>query len=159
MKIDYKNAEQPTSVAPGEYDVVVCAWDVQTSKTSGNPCIVLDYEVRKDIDQPFAGFKVRYDNFTFIDSCAWRFSQAAKAAGVPDGYELRAPEDFGRVMHHRNLRIVVDQVERNGKKYASVKAFAVSKNPIGQPQLPPVPDANGFTPADYDVSDEDLPFN
>lgn len=159
MKINYRNAEQPTSVAPGEYDVTVCAWDVQTSKTSGNPCVVLDYEVRKDIDQPFAGSKVRYDNFTFLESCSWRFSQAAMAAGVPDGYELQTPEDFGRVMHRRNLRITVDQVERNGKKYAAVKSFAQSRNPHPQPPLPAAPDANGFTQMDMDVSDEGLPFN
>lgn len=158
MKIDYKNAEQPVGVAPGEYDVTVCAWDVQTSKT-GNTCIVMDYEVRRDVDQPYAGSRVRYDNFTWLDSCAWRFSQAAMAAGVPDGYEMQKPEDFGRVMHHRNLRITVEQVERNGKKYASVKSFAKSQFPLQQPPLPQVPDANGFTSADFAVSDEGLPFN
>ncbi|MBQ8640414.1 MAG: DUF669 domain-containing protein [Lachnospiraceae bacterium] len=159
MKVNYQNAEQPTGVAPGEYDVTVCAWDVQTSKTSGNTCVILDYEVRRDVDQPYAGGRVRYDNFTFIDSCGWRFSQAAMAAGVPDGYDLQTPEDFGRVMHYRNLRITVDQTERNGRKYATVKSFAASRNPMQQPPLPAAPDANGFTAIPDDVSDEGLPFN
>ncbi len=55
---------------------------------------------------------------------------AAMAAGVPDGYELNTPEDFGRVMHRRHLGITVNQVLREGKKYASVKSFDRSRYPM-----------------------------
>lgn len=134
MRVDYQNAEQPTGALPGEYDVIVCAWDTSTSQ-SGNPCVVLDYEIRQDVDQPCAGMKVRYDNFTFIDSCAWRFSQAAMAAGIPDGYDFETSEDFGRSMFRRSLRITVEQQERNGKKYAAVKRFDKSLFPLQQPPL------------------------
>lgn len=161
MKTDYNNTEQPAGVMPGEYDVTVCAWDVRTART-GNQCVILDYEVRSDLDQPCAGLKVRYDNFTFIDSCGWRFSQAAMAAGVPDGYDFETPEDFGRVMHRRNLRITVDQVERNGKKYATVRKFERSKNPMQQPDLPQPagpPDEYGFRNVDFAIDDDELPFN
>lgn len=136
MKVDYQNAEPPAGVLPGEYEVTVCAWDVSTSQ-NGNQCVVLDYEVRPDIDQECAGQKVRYDNFTFIDSCAWRFSQAAMAAGIPDGYEFNTPEDFGKAMFHRSLVITVEQrTNQNGKKYASVSSFAQSRLQVQQPPLP-----------------------
>lgn len=135
MRVDYQNAELPTGALPGEYDVIVCAWDTSVSQ-SGNPCVVLDYEIRQDVGQPCAGIKVRYDNFAFIDSCAWRFSQAAMAAGIPDGYDFETPEDFGRAMFRRSLRITVEQLERNGKKYAEVKRFDKSLFPLQQPPLP-----------------------
>lgn len=135
MRVDYQNAEQPAGALPGEYDVIVCAWDTSVSQ-SGNSCVVLDYEIRQDVDQPCAGMKVRYDNFTFIDSWAWRFSQAAMAAGIPDGYDFETPEDFGRAMFRRSLRITVEQQERNGKKYAAVKRFDKSLFPLQQPPLP-----------------------
>lgn len=155
MRVNYQNAEQPTGVAPGEYEVVVCAWDVRTAKT-GNACVILDYEVRRDVAQPCAGMKVRYDNFTFTETCSWRFSQAAMAAGVPDGYELNIPEDFGKVMYRRCLRITVNQAENEkGKKYSVVESFTKSKFPLQQPPLPAVPDVNGFMPA----PEEGLPFN
>lgn len=156
MKVNYENTEPSTRVTPGEYDVIVCAFDVKTSK-NGNPMTTLDYEIRKDVNQDCTGLKIRYDNFMFTESGAWRISALAKATAIPDGFEFEDAEHFGRVMMHRTFRATVNERDWNGKKYPEVTRFSVSLNPVAQPSLPQKPDKNGFVVPDQ--LPEDLPFN
>ncbi len=155
MKVDYNNIEAPQGVMPGTYDVKVCAFDIKTS-SNGNPVIVLDYKVREDVEQEFAGSKVRYDNFIFTPSGAWRINAIAKVTGIPNGFDFTTPEDFGKTMMHRNLRIVVGERIWKEKKYPTVTKFMPSMNLMPQPGMP---NKDGFQTIPDSVMDEGLPFN
>ena len=155
MKVDY-NKTEPGRVAPGQYEVTVVAFDVVTAQTTGNQQVVLDYEVRKDVQQESQGARIRYDRFTFVDNAAWRISAAAKSADVPDGYDFPTPEWFGKVMMHRSFLVTVEERTYNGKTYPNVTRFDPSRQPCPQPKLP-VDIGGGFV--QDNVQDEGLPFN
>ncbi len=156
MKVDYKNTE-PGKVSPGQYEVTVVAFDVATSK-NGNQQVVLDYEIRKDVQQESQGSRIRYDRFTFTDSAAWRISAIAKVTGVPDGYDFPSPEWFGKVMMHRSFLATVEDRTYDGKTRPNVTRFDPSRQPAAQPELP-VDVGGGFTHIPDNVQDEGLPFN
>lgn len=165
MKIDYSMADSGAKVLPGEYEVKVVNYEVKTS-TSGNQCVQLDYEIRNDVNQDCQGLKILYDNFTFTDSAMWRICAAAKAAGIPDGFEIpdEHPEQFGEAMKNRYLKLVVQDRTYNDKTYPSVKEFWPTATQVKQPPVPKM-DSHGFVPARDDFMtipdgvDETLPFN
>lgn len=156
MKVDYNNTE-PGRIAPGQYEVTVAAFDVVTSP-NGNQQIVLEYEIRKDIQQESQGGRLRYDRFTFTDNASWRISAIAKATGVPDGYDFPSPEWFGKTMMHRSFLATVEERTYNGKTFPNVTRFDPSRQPAAQPELP-VEVGGGFTHIPDNVQDEGLPFN
>lgn len=156
MKVDYRNTE-PGRVAPGQYEVTVSGFDVATSR-NGNQQVILDYEIRKDVQQESQGSKIRFDRFTFSENAAWRINAAAKAAGVPDGYDFPSPEWFGKVMMRRSLMVTVEERTYDGKTYPNVVRFDASRNPAAQPELPQMI-GDGFMSIPDSVEDEGLPFN
>ena len=66
MKVNY-NKTEPDRVAPGQYEVTVVGFDVVTAQSTGNQQIVLDYEIRKDVQQESQGARIRFDRFTFTE--------------------------------------------------------------------------------------------
>lgn len=156
MKVDYKNTE-PSRIAPGQYEVTVAAFDVVTS-TSGNQQVVLDYEIRKDVQQESQGMRIRFDRFTFTDNAAWKINLIAKATGVPDGYDFPSPEWFGKVMMHRSFLATVEERTYNGKTFPNVTRFDPSRQPAAQPELP-VDIGGGFINIPDNAQDKGLPFN
>lgn len=163
FKVDYSQADN-TRIMPGEYEVIVDSWEAKTSQ-NGNTRIVMDYLIRKDVQQPCVGLKIKFDNFTYVENCLWRFSAAAKAAGIPDGANFEGPEHWAKTMLNRCLRVEVGEREYNGEKYPEVRRFLASKYPLTQPVQQKQQDQGGvYMPqqnntANFSLIDNDeLPF-
>ncbi|WP_337220571.1 DUF669 domain-containing protein, partial [Staphylococcus epidermidis] len=143
FKVDHSKAGQDFEpIKPGEYEVTVINYE-QTTSQNGNPRIVVDYEIRADVDQPCQGQKILYDNFTVTEKAMWRFQAASKAAGFPDGMEFDSYKAWAEAFLNKHLRLDVGEREYNGKKYPQVKGFKES-------QVDP--------PAPLEISDDDVPF-
>ncbi|PFT66733.1 hypothetical protein COK81_34810, partial [Bacillus thuringiensis] len=78
--VDHSQAKGFDPIQPGEYEVIVINYD-QTTSQNGNPRIIVDYEIRSDVDQPCQGQKILYDNFVVTENSMWRLQAASKAAG------------------------------------------------------------------------------
>lgn len=141
--IDHSQATEFETIKPGEYEVVVINYE-QTTSQNGNPRVIVDYEIRSDVDQPCKGQKILYDNFTVTEKAMWRFQAASLAAGMPNGTTFKSFKDWSESFLHKHLRVVVGEREYNGKKYPQVNGFKVSQ--VSAP-------ANFTT-----INDEDIPF-
>jgi hypothetical protein len=144
FKIDHSQVEEKTfeRVVPGEYEVTVINYELKKAST-GNNVVVVDYEIRSDVEQNCKGQKILFDNFTVSDNAMWRFQQASKAAQFPDGKEFETFKAWAEAFLNSNLRLVVGEREWNGKTYPQVKGFKVSE-------------VNA--PTEIEVNDEDVPF-
>jgi hypothetical protein len=144
FKVDHSKGEGFEIVKPGEYEVVAVNYDLKTSST-GNNMVVMDYEIRSDVEQPCQGQKILFDNFVVTDKSMWRFQQASKAAQFQDGITFNSYKDWADAFLNKPVRVVVSEREaNNGKKYPQVDSFKVSQVS---------PPAEVIT-----VSDEDVPF-
>jgi hypothetical protein len=143
FKVDHSQASNEFEVVtPGEYEVTVVNYELKQA-ASGNNVVVVDYEIRVDVEQKCKGQKILFDNFTVSDNSMWRFQQASKAAQFPNGVEFDSFKKWAEAFLNKNIRLVVGEREYNGKKYPQVKAFKVSQ----------APEPFGVT-----VTDEDIPF-
>ncbi|WP_043982256.1 DUF669 domain-containing protein [Priestia megaterium] len=143
FKVDHSQANEFVVVEPGEYEVTVINYELKKAE-SGNNRVVVDYEIRSDVDQAFQGQKLLYDNFTVTEKSMWRFQAASKAAQFPDGMQFNSYKEWADAFVNKSLRVIVGEREYNGKKYPEVKGFKVSKvNP---------PDTS------ITISDDDVPF-
>jgi hypothetical protein len=143
FKVDHSQATTEFEViTPGEYEVTVINFELKKAN-SGNNVVVVDYEIRSDVDQKCKGQKILFDNFTVSDNSMWRFQQASKAAQFPNGKDFESFKQWAEAFLNKNIRLVVGEREYNGKKYPQVKAFKVSE----------VPAPEGIT-----ISDDDVPF-
>ncbi|QOZ92920.1 DUF669 domain-containing protein [Bacillus velezensis] len=142
--VDHSKGEAFEPIKPGEYEATVINFEGKTA-ASGNQRLVVDYEIRSDVEQACQGQKILYDNFTVTDNAMWRFHQASKAAGFPNGMKFKDHIEWANAFLNKPIRLVVGEREHNGKKYPEVKAF--------KPSEAPVPDTGSIT-----VSDEDVPF-
>jgi hypothetical protein len=143
FKVDHTQATTEfETITPGEYEVTVINFELKKAN-SGNNVVVVDYEIRSDVDQKCKGQKILFDNFTVSDKSMWRFQQASKAAQFPDGVEFASYKAWAEALLNKNLRLVVAEREYNGKKYPQVKGFKVSE-------------VNA--PAEIDINDNDVPF-
>ncbi|EOO33941.1 hypothetical protein IIU_02681 [Bacillus cereus VD133] len=143
FKVDHSQAIEFEIIKPGEYEVTVVNYELKQAE-SGNNRVIVDYEIRSDVDQPFQGQKILFDNFTVTDKAMWRFQAASKAAQFPDGMQFSSYKEWADTFLNKPLRLVVGEREYNGKKYPQVNGFKVSE--VAAP-------STGFT-----VSDEDIPF-
>ncbi|PEA85942.1 DUF669 domain-containing protein [Bacillus thuringiensis] len=141
--VDHEQAKGFEQVKPGAYEVTVVNYELKQAE-SGNNRVIVDYEIRSDVDQPFQGQKILFDNFTVTDKAMWRFQAASKAAQFPDGMQFSSYKEWADTFLNKPLRLVVGEREYNGKKYPEVKGFKASE--VAAP-------SSGFT-----VSDEDIPF-
>lgn len=143
FKVDHSQANEFVVVEPGEYEVTVINYELKKAE-SGNNRVVVDYEIRSDVDQAFQGQKLLYDNFTVTEKSMWRFQAASKAAQFPDGMQFNSYKEWADAFVNKSLRVIVGEREYNGKKYPEVKGFKVSEvNP---------PDTS------ITISDDDVPF-
>ncbi|PRS09615.1 hypothetical protein C6W22_01905 [Bacillus atrophaeus] len=142
--VDHSKGEAFEPIKPGEYEATVINFEAKTA-ASGNERLVVDYEIRSDVEQACQGQKILYDNFTVTDNAMWRFHQASKAAGFPNGMKFKNHIEWANAFLNKPIRLVVGEREHNGKKYPEVKAF--------KPSEAPAPDTGSIT-----VSDEDVPF-
>jgi hypothetical protein len=140
--VDHSQAAEFEVIKPGEYEVTVLNYE-QTTAQSGNPRVVVDYEIRSDVDQPCKGQKILYDNFTVTEKAMWRFQAASKAAGFPNGVSFNSYKEWAEAFLGKHLRLVVGEREYNGKKYPQVNGFKEAQAPAPE----------GIT-----ISDSDVPF-
>lgn len=143
FKVDFAQATTNfETIVPGEYEVTVMNYELKKAN-SGNNVVVVDYEIRSDVDQKCKGQKILFDNFTVSDTSMWRFQQASKAAQFPDGVEFASFKEWAESFLNKHIRVIVGEREYNGRKYAQVKGFKVSEvNP----------------PEGIKISDDDVPF-
>lgn len=144
FKLDHSKGDGFEKIKPGEYEVKPINFTLDKARSSSNNIVIVDYEIRSDVDQPCKGQKIMYDNFTVTDNAMWRFHQASKAAGFPDGKEFSSFKEWAIEFMNKPIRIeTFEQEQQNGKKYAAVKAFMPSQATITEPPQ---------------ISDEDTPF-
>lgn len=155
MTIDYNKAGSGM-VEAGEYEVIASEFSVETART-GNEMVQFNYLIRDDVDQKCQGQEIRFDNFVWTENSLWRLQSAAKAAQVPEGYDIEGPEDFGDVLKGKAMRVVVEMEEAtNGKKYPRVKQFKASEAPA--PKAKSTDTGKQQKDEAIDISDDDLPF-
>lgn len=142
FKVDHSQGDSFEIVKPGEYEVLPVNFTLDKAK-SGNNRVIVDYEIRSDVDQPCQGQKLLFDNFTVVDNAMWRFQQASKAAQFPDGKEFGSYKEWANEFMGKPIRVIVGEKEYNGKKYPEVKGFKVSEV---------------MPPEQVTISDEDTPF-
>lgn len=146
FKIDHSQGDGFEQIKPGEYEVKPINYTLDKAKTGSN-MVIVDYEIRSDVDQPCQGQKIMYDNFVVSDNSMWRFHQASKAAGFPDGKEFESFRDWCEEFMNKPIRILtVLEKQTNGREYAKVKSFLPSNI-----TAPPVEEVK--TP-----SDDKVPF-
>lgn len=142
--VDYEKAgNEFEPIKPGEYEVTVMNYEQKTSSTGKN-MVVVDYEIRSDVDQPCQGQKLLYDNFIVSDNTTWRFQAASKAAQFPNGVSFSSYKEWAETFLNKSLRVVVGEREYNGKKYPQVNGFKVSE--VAAPA------------GEINISDDDVPF-
>lgn len=149
--VDYKNTGiEP--IKPGEYEVFPVKYDIQAAQ-SGNMRVIVNYEIRSDVDQPGQGQEIKFDNFTVTENSIWRFNQASKAAGMPDGITFGTIEEWASAFMKRSVRVVVGERTYDGKTFPEVKSFKESQHSTTKKQDPFADDGKPI-----DISDDDLPF-
>src|SRR5690554_249463 len=106
FKVDHSKGEGFEPIKPGQYEVVVINYELKKAN-SGNNRVIVDYEIRSDVDQPCQGQKILFDNFTVTDAAMWRFQQASKAAGFPDGVEFSSFKEWADAFLNKNISLDV----------------------------------------------------
>src|SRR5690606_19755081 len=106
----------PQQITPGEYEVTVSNYD--TKKVGEKNVITFDYEIRDDVDQPFQGQKIRFDDFFCTDAALWKIENASIAAGFTEQEaEFEKYTDWAKTFLNKKLRVVVKMEEAyNGKE-------------------------------------------
>lgn len=146
FKINHEEAKGGFElVAPGDYEVTVHNYELKKAESTGNNRIVVDYEIRSDVNQPHQGQKILFDNFTVTEKAMWRLHSISKAAKFPDGMQFASYKEWADTLLGKHLVITVGHREHNGNKYPEVKGFKEST--AGAPQSGPIT-----------VSEDDVPF-
>ncbi|MBU8727813.1 MULTISPECIES: DUF669 domain-containing protein [Bacillus] len=142
--VDHSKGDTFEPIKPGEYEATVMHFEEKTA-ASGNKRLVVDYEIRSDVEQPCQGQKILYDNFTVTENAMWRFHQASKAAGFPNGMKFKDHIEWANAFLNKPVRLVVGEREHNGKTYPEVKGFKLSE-------------ASAPNADQVNISDDDVPF-
>ncbi|MFB4260795.1 DUF669 domain-containing protein [Shouchella clausii] len=125
FKVDYSKAAEFQEIEPGEYEAIVHSYEMKQSSSKKN-MVVVDYEIRDDVDQPCGGMKVRFDNFVVSENTEWRFQALSKAVGVPEGTPFSSYKEWADTIINQPVLLIVGTREHNGRKYAQVKGFKPS---------------------------------
>lgn len=154
FKIDYNEASDFEPIKPGEYEVIPVRFEKKLAN-SGNERIIMNYEIRSDVDQPCQGQKILYDNFTITQNSMWRFHSASKAAKMPDGMDFKSMEEWAQTFLNKPIRVDVEEHVYNGKPYPRIKFFKESEALGGvKPSEDPFKDDG----KPIEISSDDLPF-
>ncbi len=109
FKVDHSKGESTfEQIKPGEYEVIVMNYEQKVASTGKN-LVVVDYEIRSDVEQPCQGQKILFDNFIVSDTTLWRFQQASKAAQFPDGMEFKNYKEWADAFLNKPVRLVVGE--------------------------------------------------
>ncbi|WP_459500003.1 DUF669 domain-containing protein [Bacillus sp. C1] len=141
--VDHEKAKGFEQVKPGEYEVTVVNYEMKQSSTKSN-MVVVDYEIRSDVNQAHQGQKIQFDNFVVSENTEWRFQAISKAAAFPTGMKFASYKEWADTLLNKNLRLVVGEREYNGKTYPQVNGFKVSEAAAPSTSV--------------DISDDDVPF-
>lgn len=117
----------PQQITPGEYEVFVSNFE---GKQVGDKNVIsVDYEIRDDVDQPFKGLKIRFDDFFCTEAALWKIENASIAAGfTEEEAEFEKYSDWAKTFLNKKLRVVVKmEANRDGKEYPRVKYYNKSK--------------------------------
>ncbi|MEK4173343.1 DUF669 domain-containing protein [Lysinibacillus sp. FSL L8-0312] len=147
FKINHEEAKGGFElIAKGDYEVTVHNYEMKTA-TTGNNQVVVDYEIRSDVNQPHQGQKILFDNFTVTEKAMWRFQAISKAAQFPDGMNFNSYKEWADTLVGKHLVVTVGhRVATNGKTYPEVTGFKEST--AGAPQ-----GSGSIT-----VSEDEVPF-
>lgn len=133
----------------GDYEVI-CLQAVETSaKTTGNPMIKFDFQVRSDVEQAYQRKHI-FKNFFQDDNGQWpgeKIGKFANALGIPkdETFELADLEGRCCILHMRPF--VKDGVERD-------IIFYSAPTKAGQMVQAAPAAAQGYE----EVDDEEIPF-
>lgn len=157
--MDESTIKQGGTIKEGEYEVIINSTTPKKS-TTGKDMIVVDYEVRSDIEQEFQGWKLRFNNFIIDTSngftnkllyaCGW----SAKEGNPPNFTDIN---DMAQQLVGKTLQVVVeheeyvDNQDGSTKKRGKAKFTNRSKKISGDD-----PFANNSGP--IEVEEDDLPF-
>ncbi|PEK83555.1 MULTISPECIES: DUF669 domain-containing protein [Bacillus cereus group] len=140
FKVDHSQVKEFEAIKPGEYEVTVVNYELKKAQ-SGNNRVVVDYEIRSDVEQPCQGQKILFDNFTVADNTMWRFQAASKAAQFPDGIQFGSFKEWADAFLNKHLRV---SVALNNNGYPEVKSLKASQASAPVISVP--------------VNDSDVPF-
>ena len=141
--VNHSEAKDMEFVKPGEYEVTPINFTTDKAKETGNGRIVFDYEIRSDVEQPFKGKKILFDNFTVSENSMWRIHQISKAAQLPDNKTYASFKEWANELINKPIRVVVADRTYNGKTYPEVKSFKVTE---------------ALPPATSNITSDDTPF-
>lgn len=171
-----------TPLKAGDYEVYPSSYVTKKTKQTNNDMAVINYRVRKDVEQPGKGQLIQFDNFVDSPKSRWRFNALTKAT---DAYEDH--HDFGNMENWAKGMMgkpVMVRVKLSEQGYAEVSSFAKSKSlpmtetpqvklptdvsaaanraaegmAAAQQQAPVPPDPFAGNSKAADIKDEDLPF-
>ena len=138
FKINHEEAKGGFElIAPGDYEVTVINYEMKQAAT-GNNQIIVDYEIRSDVNQPHQGQKILFDKFTITDNAMWRLQAVSKAAKFPNGITFNSYKEWADTLLNKNLVVTVAHREYNGNKYPDVKGFKESQAEAPQQNGPAI---------------------
>lgn len=155
FKFDEENASTGFElVAEGKYEAVIV--NAEAGKTQGGkPKLSVDFEIRSDVPQNHQGAKILYNTFTFEHEVSVKIvNSLLKACGFTNKHSFSSPDDMGKQLINKNLKITVKHEEyekevdgvKQKRTAAKAKYYDVS-------DVNPVTQSGGFT-----ISDDDIPF-
>lgn len=166
-------------ITAGEYEVYPTTYESKLTQEKRNPMIVMNYKIRKDVEQDSQGSLIQFDNFVSTPNSQWRFNALTKATNMYEsGHDFGTMENWAEEMLGKPIRVKVKMKKgNNGNEYPEISSFKKSEVPNmtevpevksheGMQQAaqnitqnmptPPDPFANGGQP--LDISDDDVPF-
>ena len=157
FKLD-KNNTGFKPIEAGEYEV----YPIKVSKTTsqnGNKMVTFNYIIRDDIDQPFKGQELRFDNFVETAGAMWRVNLASVNANMDMDKEYADIYEWADDFLYKAIRVRTGIREFNGNKYPQINDFMPSR--YGGTYTPPEELANNPFAEEgkpVDIQDDDLPF-
>lgn len=116
-------------ITAGEYEVTACNFEAR--EKGGKNVITFDYEIRADVDQPFKGQKIRFDDFFCTENALWKIENASIAAGfTEEEASFDKYGDWAKAFLHKNLRVEIELEESYkdpNKKFPRVKRYLPSE--------------------------------
>lgn len=113
-------------ITPGEYEVKVANYE---AKSVGDKNVIsVDYEIRGDVDQPFKGQKIRFDDFFCTERALWKIENASIAAGFTEAEaEFEKYTEWANTYLNKNLRVEIKlEKANNGNEYPRVAKYMPS---------------------------------
>ena len=115
-------------IAKGDYEVYVEAFDEPEVNGEFERSSLL-LRIRDDIEQEFQNRSI-YVNLNTNPNIAWKLSNIATAAGIPEGTEFQTLKEYLSDLKGASMKVKLDHREYNGKTYPDVKRFyATSEAP------------------------------